>query len=334
MDHPKISIIVPVHNAGSYFEKCLTSLINQTLRDIEIILVLDCPTDGSDRVAEEFAAKDTRIRMLYNEENLHTGLSRNRGMEIAQGKYIGFLDHDDYCDLSMYELLYDKAEQENLEITRCNFVCVYKMKSGDHEEQYIYPEASKDVSDKEWIYRDVCGNRISCVIWNHIYKTEFLREKDIVFMDSREVCSEDSIFFMEAYLNVKYFGFIPEYLYYHVFHATNTGKAYGYRSIKNRISFFESLYSFLLNNDIGEDKCHLYLSENLAKSLYSGSRQALSLFPLKKALSEIKQIRNNELIMDCIDYLYEKKSPSSLSGLKLTIIIFFFILRRLKRDVI
>lgn len=332
MDSPKISIIVPVHNAGTYFEKCLTSLINQTLKEIEIILVLDCPTDGSDKVAEEFALKDNRIKLLYNKENLHTGLSRNRGIEIAKGRYIGFMDHDDYCNSSMYELLYNKAEKENLEITRCNFLCVYKTNSDNKEEKYIYPKESESVSDREWIYRDVCGDKISCVIWNHIYKSEFLRENHLSFMDSREICSEDSIFFMEAYLRVNYFGFIPEYLYYHVFHTANTGKAYGYRSIKNRITFFDTLYSLLRNNRIEEEKCQLYLSENIAKSLYTASRQALIVLPLKRALSEIKQIRNNNLVMSCINFLYKKKNSAILYNLKPTIIAFFFILKRFRNN--
>ena len=79
MGTPKVSIIVPVYNAGSYFSKLLDSLTGQTLKEIEIILVLDCPTDGSDRVAEEYAARDGRIVLVRNRENLHVGFSRNEG---------------------------------------------------------------------------------------------------------------------------------------------------------------------------------------------------------------------------------------------------------------
>ena len=87
---PKVSIIVPIYNAGKFLEKCLDTLVNQTLKDIEIILVLDCPTDGSDRIAREYAEKDPRIRLIINEQNLNIGLSRNEGLKIAQGEYIGF----------------------------------------------------------------------------------------------------------------------------------------------------------------------------------------------------------------------------------------------------
>ena len=71
---PKVSIIVPIYNAGKFLEKCLDTLVNQTLKDIEIILVLDCPTDGSDRIAREYAEKDPRIRLIVNEQNLNIGL--------------------------------------------------------------------------------------------------------------------------------------------------------------------------------------------------------------------------------------------------------------------
>ena len=100
---PKVSIIVPIYNAGKFLEKCLDTLVNQTLKDIEIILVLDCPTDGSDRIAREYAEKDPRIRLIINEQNLNIGLSRNEGLKIARGEYIGFSDHDDWRELDMYK---------------------------------------------------------------------------------------------------------------------------------------------------------------------------------------------------------------------------------------
>jgi len=330
MGQPKISVIVPVYNAGIHFDKCLKSLVNQTLKEIEIILVLDCPTDGSDKVAEKYAAADSRIKLIYNNESLHTGLSRNKGMRTASGKYIGFLDHDDYCDSLMFELLYRRAEELQSQVVRCNYSCIYITKSGEREEQYVYPDIASGISDRKWIYEYVCGDKISCVIWNHIYRADFLKENNILFLDSREICSEDSVFFLEVYNRANSLGTIPDYLYYHVFHSKNTGKMYDYRSIKNRISFFETLYSFLRKNSVDENKCFKYLSENAARSLYSGSRQALLKLPLSKAMTQIMLIRRDKLIMNFIDYLYKKENSSILYKLKPTIILFFSILRRLK----
>ena len=108
---PLVSVILPVYNAGEYLRPCLDSLVNQTLRSIEIICVLDCPVDGSDMVVEEYAAGDNRIVVLKNEQNLHIGESRNVGMRVAKGVYIGFSDHDDIRELDMYEKLCAIAEQ-------------------------------------------------------------------------------------------------------------------------------------------------------------------------------------------------------------------------------
>lgn len=327
MESPKVSIIVPVHNAGKYLEKSLTSIISQTLKEIEIILVLDCPTDGSNNIAEGFAAKDKRIVLIYNNENLHTGISRNKGIEAAKGKYIGFFDHDDYCESNMYELLYEKAEEECLDIVRCNFLCVYKVKSECVEEGYKYPDNSTNATDKEWFYENVCSDKISCVIWNHLYKADFLKQNKLYFLDSRTICSEDSIFFINVYDKIEKIGIVPDFLYYHVFHSSNTGKAYAYRSIRNRVSFFEELYKFLKSKGINEDTCNTFLFKNVVRSLYSASRQALLLFPLKKALKEINTLRKNNLIMKQFYFLYKKENLSTLFRLKPTIIIFSLLIR-------
>lgn len=322
MNQPKISIIIPVYNPGKYFEKCLESLVNQTLKEIEVIIILDCPTDGSDKVAESFAAGDSRITLLYNVENLHIGLSRNRGLEIAQGKYIGFHDADDYSEVQMFERLYEKAERENLDIVRCNFYCIYTQKVADNIEHYKYPLASSNISDKDWIYEYVSGDKVSCVMWNHIFRTDLLRKHNIKCLDTRVTCSEDSIFFMEAYHKANSLGIVDDYLYYHLFHTSNTGQTYRYRSVKNRISFFEEVYSFLRNNNVNEEDCLSYISMNAVRSLYSGSRRALLSFSLKKALSEIKQIGSSKLAMNCITYLYRKENRPVRRKLKLTIRVF------------
>ena len=121
MGTPKVSIIVPVYNAGSYFSKLLDSLTGQTLKEIEIILVLDCPTDGSDRVAEEYAARDGRIVLVRNRENLHVGFSRNEGLKIARGEYIGFCDHDDWVEPEMFEKMYHQGKETGAEVVVADY---------------------------------------------------------------------------------------------------------------------------------------------------------------------------------------------------------------------
>lgn len=104
----KVSIIVPVYNVEKYIRCCLDSLVNQTMSNIEIICINDGSTDNSLEILEEYAKKDDRIKII-NQENKKQGAARNRGIEIAQGEFIGFVDSDDWVDLDYFEKLYTTA---------------------------------------------------------------------------------------------------------------------------------------------------------------------------------------------------------------------------------
>ncbi len=120
----KISIVVPVYNVESYLKKCLDSIINQTYKNLEIILVDDGSTDNSVDICDEYAKRDNRIKVIHKKNG---GLSdaRNTGIEIATGNYIGFVDSDDWIDENMYKLLYNNLIKEHADISCCNRYFVY-----------------------------------------------------------------------------------------------------------------------------------------------------------------------------------------------------------------
>ena len=111
----KVSVIVPVYNTSEYLDKCITSLINQTLKDIEIIIVNDGSIDDSQKKIELWQKKDKRIK-LYNKENGGQASARNLGLSVANGEYIAFLDSDDYVADEMYYLLYQEAKNNDFDI--------------------------------------------------------------------------------------------------------------------------------------------------------------------------------------------------------------------------
>ena len=115
MPNPKVSIIVPVYNAEKYLERCVSSLTKQTLKDIEIILVDDSSTDSSLEICKQMAEKDSRIKVIHK-MNEGAGLARNAALSIANGEYIGFVDSDDFVELNMFEILYNKAIQYSSEL--------------------------------------------------------------------------------------------------------------------------------------------------------------------------------------------------------------------------
>ena len=117
---PKVSVIIPVYNVEKYLAKCIESVINQTLTEIEIICVDDGSTDLCPKILDEYASKDKRIKVIHK-ENEGYGKTMNIGLDLAQGEYIGLVESDDYILPNMYEILYKKAKENDLDLIKSNF---------------------------------------------------------------------------------------------------------------------------------------------------------------------------------------------------------------------
>ena len=115
---PKVSVIIPVYNGEQYLDKCIKSLENQTLKDLEFIFVDDCSKDNSLKMIEDFAKNDSRVQILRNKNNLGAGASRNNGINIALGEYLAFMDSDDYVDYDFYDKLYHIAIENDKDIAK------------------------------------------------------------------------------------------------------------------------------------------------------------------------------------------------------------------------
>lgn len=221
----KVSVIIPVYNAGKYISVCLDSLLTQTLKEIEVICVLDCPTDGTDRVVEEYAARDSRVKVIKNEHNLHIGESRNRGLAAATGEFIGFSDHDDFSSPTLYEDLYTAAKAQQVHVAMC-------------ERGHVVNNVKQEIIDADHSYTvrkclaNVLRNKPSqntVFIWNKIYDRQFLMEKNIRFTDNRVLpAGEDIIFNFNVFRALskvnpdEVVAYVPKALYWHVFYESNT----------------------------------------------------------------------------------------------------------------
>lgn len=211
----KISVIMPVYNVEKYLKDCLESLINQTLKDIEIICVNDGSTDSSLSILEEYQKKDDRI-IIINQENRGPGPggARNSGMEKARGEYVHFIDSDDYIDVDAFEKLYPLCKE-----TDVDFI-IFKVRklndaTGKIEPSEYYDIASIDKKYKNKIitYQDIKKHIFFMVVspYAKIYKREFI--KDIKFPE--QILFEDNEFFLETILKSKNLYILDEYLYHH-----------------------------------------------------------------------------------------------------------------------
>ena len=162
---PKVSIIVPIYNVEMYIEKCLETLVNQTLKDIEIILVNDGSKDGSAEIAKKYLKKYPEKIVYLEKENGGLSDSRNYGLPYAKGEYIAFLDSDDYVEENMYEEMYELAKKEDSDMVQCNFYWEYP----DKNKKKI-GELRQYSNKKEMLVK----TRVEA--WNKLIKREILEQ--------------------------------------------------------------------------------------------------------------------------------------------------------------
>lgn len=210
-----ISIIVPVYNVAPYLPQCLDSLINQTYRDIEIICVNDGSKDDSPIILEEYARKDSRIKVV-NQVNQGLSAARNNGFEYAQGEWTMYVDSDDWMDVRCCETLI-QAIQDSTDLCIFNYIREFNYSSLP---KYIYEKDKKvfdesNINDlyvrllaptgKELAHPDKLDSLSTA--WGKLYKTSIIREHQIKFVSTKEIGTEDLLF------NVYYFTWIKNAIY-------------------------------------------------------------------------------------------------------------------------
>ena len=189
---PKVSAILPVYNVEDYIGHCIESLQAQTLADLEFIFVDDCSTDGSMATVEAWAAKDERVHILQNEQNLGAGPSRNRGIEVARGEYLSFIDPDDYVSPNFYDLLYKAAIADGgHDITKGLRV---EVDASGKESRAKGNEVNARILEKANrlpLYRRFTGGH-----WTAIYHRHLFEDGSIRYGTARK--SEDSTFLLRV----------------------------------------------------------------------------------------------------------------------------------------
>lgn len=205
-----ISIIIPVYNVELYLKQCLESVINQSYRDIEILLIDDGSTDKSRVICEEYARKDSRIHVYYKQ---HEGPAevRNFGLKKAKGDYIGFVDSDDYIDLNMYQSLYELCKKYDADISIINYAAFT-----DEVIRHQDMSNKESVFDKEKILKlfieENSEYMITPAIWSKLFKKEIVSELEF---PKGKVCAEDFWFVTQAFIRAGRIAYLNKELYYY-----------------------------------------------------------------------------------------------------------------------
>ncbi|MCI2241764.1 glycosyltransferase family 2 protein [Adlercreutzia faecimuris] len=187
---PRVSLLVPVYNVERYLRECLESARTQTLEEIEIICVNDGSTDGSRAILEEFAAADSRFRVI-DKENSGYGASMNRGLEVARGEFVGILESDDFLDPDALEMLYRSARDTDAEVAKADFYLHWSQpEPRDERFGWVGPEMAGMVDPRDCL--EVFFLKPS--IWSALYRRSFLEQNGIRFLETPGASYQDSAF--------------------------------------------------------------------------------------------------------------------------------------------
>ena len=331
----KVSVVLPVYNVENYLRDCLDSIVNQTLKDIEIICINDGSPDNSLEILREYEAKDNRITVI-NQENGGHAVATNRGLKLATGECLFSMDSDDILELNALELSYNRLKEKDVD-----FVMFKAINYDDTNDVYYESEVYSmnkiyaKVGDEVFNYHDI-GELMfeSCVTpWNKLYKREFIIENNIHYPEG--LIFEDNVFYYNALLTAKRICFLNEFLFIRRWYATSSTTNGDLRfldsiSVTNLINEvfkekgeFNNFKSNLLNNKISLNfmrytKIKKEFKETYFKAMKNDFLKILEDNELYEDLTEVITYRNkkifehviiseNSIELDLLRKLYDKQ---------------------------
>ena len=297
----KVSIVIPIYNAEKYLRQCLDSLVSQTLKEIEIICVDDGSTDNSKNIIIDFIKKDGRIKYISMDNNLGSGLARNKGIKSAKGEYLSFVDSDDHVlNENVYEEIYDFACKNNVDMVSTN------LKSFNDDGEYFENKLCFEIKEESPILPQDYG-----IPWYHqknLYKRSFLSENNIEYPDYRR--GQDPVFLTKVLVNIDLVYCLPIDFYAY--------RTLGVKKIKSEdmeldyIKHFKDVLDILEINDFNESYLnyekrlyHFFISphafsskslENNIKKVFGENSRIYTIYKLKTSLlnkeKEIKKLKS------------------------------------------
>ena len=321
-NNKKISIIVPIYNGEKFLDECIESILNQTYKNIEIILVNDGSTDESLNICNKYKKEDKRI-IILNIKNNGVANARNEGIKKSTGEYISFVDSDDILFPSYIETLYTTINRENVDVVRCNYI------KKDYENGKETKGNLSNLKDKKYFSKDfneliinfcTLNNNIPCYVWLLL-----IRKDKIIEFDKTLKYMEDTDFYMRLLMNINNIYFLNEYLY--VYRVNNEGISNSRKKIKNNIEAIlnsgikikKNLEKYKINNDELNKNINAYLVTTIIKKLkkMDNIRKTYELFYYLENNIVLDDILNNISSKDIskkifLEYFFLKKKKYKL----------------------
>lgn len=262
---PKVSAIVPVWNPGPGISRCIETLRKQTLEDIEMIFIDDCGTDGSMDKVREAAQEDSRIRIIENEENIGAGASRNKGIEVARGEYLSFVDADDYIATDFLELLYSEARRLSLDIVKGTRI------SQKENGEIVDPDVKRNLIIQEGL---ACGKPLYLLFGNEhqtaVYRCETVLNKKVGYGTSKR--GEDTLFLLRICSQTDSFGLENAAHYYYCERPDGAINSINALQLQGHLQSIGDRIEYVLNNLNTDVWSKEYLKNKFLFSIKEGWR--------------------------------------------------------------
>lgn len=302
---PKVSVIIPVYNAKNYLERCLDSVCNQTLKDIEIICIDDCSTDNSLDILNKYAKIYPQLKVVHLDKNGGESKARNKGLEFATGEYLGFVDNDDYIDLNFYEKLYKKAQENNADIAK-------------GEVQVIGYDGEVELRDMNQKIRDKNSKMYFAYFWwTAIYKTSIIKDNNIKFLEGYPL-GGDVLFLNQAVILANKVELVDDAFYYYL-RREDSGDSLilSLEKVRSVLSIHSQIIDNVNNNITNLDKAGILYVYSWC--VQSGCRYAFrrkTLENLNLCLGFVFEMYDKCLYKDELNIILKEELPVEVNFLK------------------
>lgn len=287
MDNIEVSVVVPIYNVEKYLRQCLESLVNQNFDDYEIILINDGATDNSMKIAQEFEDKYKNIKLI-SKKNAGLGAARNTGMKYVTGKYVLFVDSDDYVSPEYISELYNVINREDSDIVICSHEKIYENKTEIVNLEVDFNKAYEGIE----VLGHLFSRKIRCYAWDKIYKTELFFNNEVQYLEGR--LYEDILATVKLISKSKKISYINKPLYKY---RIREGNITSIKTIKSIIDLNFSIEK--VNKYLVDENLYSYLDDEIVNfniSYTLGSLDILSIYTnyeIKKFYSGYKDYYKN-----------------------------------------
>ncbi|MGM0216064.1 glycosyltransferase family 2 protein [Enterococcus sp. AZ109] len=299
----KVSVIVPIYNTCSYLEACLTSLVQQTLKEIELILINDGSTDGSQQVIETFVERFPEKMRVFNQDNKGQAYARNLGLVHAKGDYIGFVDSDDVVAVGMFEQMYEAAVNTQADMVECDYKFCKVVEGVEYPlRKYGKVHERKKLED---LFIDPLVSP-----WNKLYRRKIIQQAQVFFPEG--LIYEDTAFYMNLLPWIKKTAFVNTAYVTHYSRDNSTQTIHGNPKVGDMLTIIEGIVQYYQNNHFWE-KYSLELEYFCVKILLCSCLGRMSSLGDKATRKENMQ-RITALISDYFPNY--RKNPKFKAGLQ------------------